>query len=192
MPGINTFGMPQLGIYTGAEKLAVDTNLGAGAANPQAATITLAQLSALISYLGNNLSKTPVAGTRYYTSVQVDTATLITGIAALIGATGGTDSFIFELHDSTGALVATTATAGVTVSTAATWQRIPFTAQYLAQPGTYYIVVQLNGTTARFAAYNSPTSPMLTGSAAGTFGTGAAITPPTSYTAGVGPVATLY
>jgi len=192
MPGLYTSGVPQLGIITGAEKLALDTGLAAGAASPQAIAMTVAQLAASVAYYGNTLSKTPVSGTRYYIAVDIDTPTTITGVAALVGATGGTDKFIFELHDAAGTLVATSDTSGVTVGTASTWQRIPFTSPYVAQKGRYYIAVQLNGTTARLAVYNAPTFPLPTGSATGTFGTGAAITPPTTYTQGVGPVAVLY
>lgn len=195
MSGFSTNGLPSLANPTGAERLAVDTGLVNGQ-NPQSAALTLMQLALAVTILQNNTSLTPVAGTRYYASTQIGITgsgpTLVTGIQALIGATGGTDKFIYELHDSTGALVATTALAGVTVGTAGTVQQIPFTTPVSVQPGTYFIVVQNNGTTARIAALNSPTSPLLTGSAAGTFGTSAAITPPTTYTAGVGPVASVY
>lgn len=192
MSGLYTPGVPQLGVVTGTEKLVLDTNLAAGSASPQTAAMTIAQLATSIAYFNNSTSLTPVAGTRYYVSIDIDTPTLVTGVSALIGAVGGTDKFIYELHDAAGVLVATTALAGVTVGTAGSWQAIPFTAPVLVPPGRYFIVVQNNGTTARIAAYNSPTSPLKTGSAAGTFGTSAAITPPTTYTAGVGPVAVLY
>lgn len=192
MSGLYTAGVPQLGILTGAEKLVLDTNLAAGAASPQTVAMTLAQLAASVAYYGSTLSKTPVSGTRYYIAIDIDTPTTITGIAALVGATGGTDEFIFELHNATGALVATTTTDGVTVGTASTWQRIALTSPYVAQPGRYFIAVQLNGTTARLAVYNAPTFPLPAGSATGTFGTGAAITAPTTYTQGVGPVVALY
>lgn len=194
MAGIISTGVPNLPLLNGYEVLAVDTNISGGAA-PQMAVIQLDRLAAFMNYLANNLSTTTVAGTRYYSEVDVAPSTTITGISALIGATGGTDKFIYELHDSTGALVATTALAGVTVGTAGTYQSIPFTAP-VTLPATitnpYFIVVQSNGTTAKIATYNSPTASRLTGSATGTFGTSAAITPPTTYTAGVGPVAILY
>jgi hypothetical protein len=194
MAGILSTGVPTLPLIIGSEMIALDTGLPGGAV-PQMATISLDKLAAAMNYLGNNLSTTTVAGTRYYSSVAVGAGSTITGISALIGAVGGTDKFIYELHDSTGALVATTALAGVTVGTAGTYQAIPFTAPVVLPSvitNPYFIVVQSNGTTAKVATYNAPTSPRLTGSAAGTFGTSAAITPPTTYTAGVGPVAILY
>lgn len=192
MAGLYTNGVDTDNLITGSEHLAIDTFLANGQA-PQTAKLSLARLAMAVTYLSNNLSTAPVAGTRYYVDTSIGTnGTVVTGIRALIGATGGTDKFIYELHDSTGALVATTALAGVTVGTAGTWQAIPFTAPVTVNAGVYFIVVQNNGTTARIATYNAPVSPLLTGSAAGTFGTSAAITPPTTYTAGVGPVAMLY
>lgn len=191
MTGIRTFGVPQLGIATGSEKLVVDTGYSGGA-YPQTAVVTLAQLGALVAYFGNNASLTTVAGTRYYTSQRVDAPMTATGVSVLIGSTGGTDKWLVELHDAAGNLVATSALAGVTVGSAGAMQQIAFTAPVTLQPGTYFIAVQSNGTTAKIAAYNSPTSPYLTGSATGTFGTSANFTPATTYTAGVGPVALLY
>lgn len=191
MSGWLTNGVPNLGLFTGLEQFSADTEQSQGSA-PQTGSISLAALAAAMSWAMNNLSATPANGTRYYTSLTLGFPRLLTGIGALIGAVGGTDKFIFELHDSTGALVATTATAGVTVGTAGAWQRIAFTAPYQAAAGNYFIVAQLNGNTARYAAWNAPGMPLKTGSAAGTFGTGAAITPPTTYTAGVGPIALPY
>ncbi|RTL63536.1 MAG: hypothetical protein EKK41_23145 [Hyphomicrobiales bacterium] len=192
MAGLYTAGVQTDNLITGSEHIAVDTFLPSGQ-NPQTAKLSLARLAMAMNYLANNVSTTPVAGTRYYVDTSIGTdGTVVTGIRALIGATGGTDKFIFELHDSAGNLVATTALAGVTVGTANTYQAIPFTAPVTVNAGVYFIVVQNNGTTARIATYNAPVSPLLTGSATGTFGTSAAITPPTTYTAGVGPVAMLY
>jgi hypothetical protein len=194
MAGILSTGVPHLPLALGSELFPLDTNLSGGQ-NPQMAVISLARMAIAMNYYSNNLSTTTVAGTRYYVSTNVTPGSVVTGVIALIGATGGTDKFIYELHDNLGNLVATTALAGVTVGTAGTYQQIPFTAPVtIAANATspYFIVVQSNGTTARVATINAPTSVLLTGSATGTFGTSAAITPPTTYTAGVGPVALLY
>jgi hypothetical protein len=191
MSGLLTPGVPSIGPLYGSEKLVLETN-NANGTLPIDGVASLVHLAAAMNMLANNVSATPVAGTRYYVSTSIGVPQQITGVQFLIGATGGTDNAIVELHDSTGALVATSATAGTLVGAAGTYQRIAFTAPYNAQPGTYFIALQLNGTTARFAQYNAPSTPLLTGSATGTFGTGAAITPPTTYTAARGPVALLY
>lgn len=191
MPGWLTDGVPNYGLFSGSEKLSIDTQRANGS-NPQTAAPSLQQMAAYIAFLNSKLDKTMVAGSRYYSSIELGNADTITGIAALVGSVGGTDKWIFELHDSAGNLVATTATGGTTTGTANTYQAIDFTAPYAADAGVYFIAVQSNGTTAKLATYDAPTSPVLTGSATGTFGTGAAITPPASYTANLGPVAVLY
>lgn len=191
MSGWLTPGFPQLSVFTGNEQINLDTQLSQGAA-PQSAQTNLIQLATALKWLSASADKTTVAGTRYFVGVDIGSDTLLTGIEVLVGGTGGTDLWIFELHDSTGALVATTATAGTTAGTANTFQRIAFTAPYEATAGQYFIVVQSNGTTAKPAVYSSAGLSLLTGSSAGVFGTGAAITPPTTYTASMGPVAQVY
>lgn len=191
MSGWLTPGLGQLSVFTGSEQFNLDTELSSGAA-PQTSMTTTFELATNNKWMAASGDKTTVAGTRYYRSIVLGNAALLTGIEVLVGGTGGTDSWIFELHNSSGALVATTTTSGTTAGTANTWQRIAFTATYQAAAGTYYIAVQSNGTTAKPAVYTSSGLPITTGSATGTFGTGAAITPPTTYTASLGPVSKVY
>lgn len=191
MPGWLTNGVGAVGPAYGSERFSIDTELSGGV-QPQTASISLQHLAALMDMLSNFADITPVAGSRYFVGVDIGFSRVLTGIQTRIGSVGGTDKLIYELHDPNGVLVATTATAGVTVGTANSYQQIPFTAQYTAAPGRYFLAIQNNGTTARLSAYNAPSTPLVTGSATGTFGTGAAITPPTTYTAGVGPIALLY
>lgn len=191
MSGWLTNGMNQLSVITGNEQLPLDTELLQGQV-PQNGQTSLIALAVALKWLNASADKTTVAGTRYYVGVELGFPQLITGIQVLVGGTGGTDNWIFELHDASGALVATTSVSGTTAGTANTWQRIAFTAPYQAAAGQYFIAVQSNGTTAKPAVYSSPGLPLLVGSAAGTFGTGAAITPPTTYTASTGPLAMVY
>lgn len=192
MPGWLTDGIQQLVSATGAETFSADTNIANGA-NPQTGAYSMQQLALATSFYNTKLDKTMVAGTRYFTSVNIQTPQIFTGMSVEVGGTGGTDLWDFELHSPTGALLATTLATGTTAGVANTWQQIAFTATYnLTVPGTYWLVVQSNGTSAKFASVNSPTSTLLTGSAAGTLGTGASITPPTTYTANLGPRALLY
>jgi len=191
MSGLITNGLPQLAQPTGAEQAYVDTNLGSGAA-PQDAMSSLQELAIMLRQFGSSIDKTTVAGSRYYRSIVIGSQKTLTGISVLVGGTGGTDNWIAELHDSTGALVATSTLSGTTAGTANTWQQIAFTATVTVAPGTYYVAVQSNGTTAKFAVLDTPVSPLTTGSATGTFGTSAAITPPTTYTANLGPMALPY
>lgn len=191
MSGLLTPGLPVLGIATGNERFYADTNNSQGI-QPESVALNAAHLATLLLYFGNFSSKTTVAGSRYYVGKAFDVGATLTGIEVLIGSTGGTDNWLVELHDSAGNLLATSNTSGVTAGTAGTWQQIPFTAPITIAPGQYFLALQSNGTTAHPAVYNSPTSPLLTGSATGSFGTGASITPPTTYTQAAGPVALPY
>lgn len=133
---------------------------------------------------------TPVSGTRYTASVVVPHTATLTGVSYLIGSVGGTDKVIVELYDSAGTLQAQSAAAGVTVGSSATIQQVPFTSTYVAEPGVYFISVSVNGTTCRLRTI--VLAETLTKSATGTFGTPAALTPPTTFTTGVGPIASTY
>jgi hypothetical protein len=194
MSGFINNGVAQVPVAAGNELINMDTQNSAGE-NPESGCFNLLTLALLLQQLGVTVDKTPVNGTRYYTNVIVGAQQQFTGIACKIGSVGGTDKFIFELHDSTGVLVATTSLSGVTVGTANTWQKIAFSTPYLAAAGTYWIAVQLNGTTARLAVLDAPglgSIGQYSGSATGTFGTSASITPPTTYTADLAPAAVLY
>lgn len=138
----------------------------------------------------------PVAGTRYWSSINIAAQATLTGLSFLVGSVGGTDKVIVELHDSFGQVVATSAVAGVTVAATGTIQQVPFLNKTsIIGPGLYYIVVQFNGTTARYrslAAGTTASQVVSTGSSAGAFGTTAVIAPAQTFTAGVGPVAFTY
>lgn len=211
MSGWLTNGFQNIATIFGGEKFPLDTNLPNGQ-NPQSAKISLQYLSTATLLLTNRADKTTVSGTRYYSSIDVNApnpnfqdggadqlapVATITGIQVLVGGTGGTDLWIVELHDSLGNIVATSVIAGTTAGTTGLWQQIPFTSPVTLVPGTYFVVVQSNGTTAHPTVYNFPAQVagpvfLITGSVTGVFGTSANFTPATTYTANVGPVALLY
>ena len=139
---------------------------------------------------------TPVDGTRYTCEIFVPYNMIMTGIGYLIGTAGGTDKAIAELHDADGTLLAYSAVAGVTVGTLATFQELPFTAPVeVIGPQKYYLSITMNGTTARLRTIPTAlgvSQTLTTKSATGTFGTVGALTVPTTFTAGVGPIAYTY
>lgn len=187
MAGLYTDGVPQLTLTTGAETAPFDTNAAAGA-NPQSGALQIQQIADLISFYGNELSKTMVAGSIYYSSINLGFPAILTGLDVKVGATGGTDTWIAALYGPTGTLLASSTLSGTTAGTAATWQRLAFTASYtLTQPGQYFVALQSSGTTATFGSRNANASPTLTGSKTGAAGTLTSITPPTTYTANLGP-----
>lgn len=163
----------------------------AGVTNPTVSAINwVGKIGPLLATAGTDTACDN--GSRFWGEIDIPSNTTVTGIAYLIGSVGGTDKAIVELHNSTGALVATSALAGTTVGTAANLQKIPFTAPYAATAGKYYIAVQFNGTTAKFRTHAIPGGAFVAASAAGTFGTSATITPGTTYTADKAPIACTY
>lgn len=133
-------------------------------------------------------------GTAYVGSIQVLGNCIVTGISFLVGSVGGTDKVVVSLHDSAGNLLANSDTAGTTVGAAAQVQSVPFTTPYNAVgPATYYLAVTFNGATAKFRSIPDQCNAGTMGNGVTqTFGTPAAFTPPTTFTADKVPVAALY
>lgn len=145
--------------------------------------------------LTDGTSTTPSATTVYLSQVFVEANATLTGIKVLNAATVGTDKYIVALFNSSGTALANSALAGVTTSGAGAYQAIPFTATYdVKGPGVYWIALYVNGTTDRFRSLPAAAEiGGLAGSVTGqTFGTVAAITAPTTFTADKGPVAFTY
>lgn len=137
------------------------------------------------------------SGTVYYGGIWVPGNIFASGIQYLIGSVGGTDKVIVSLHDAGGTLLANSATAGVTVGTAANSQQVPFTAPVQLPGGSLVLVgLTFNGTTAKFRslpAFCNVGTNAIGGSAAQTFGTPASFTPSaTVFTADKMPCASFY
>lgn len=208
-------GLPALATFSGLEKLNADTQQAAGAI-PQSEELSLSKLALILRSLTNSLSKTMVAGSIYYTQFSIgftytptprgtaipENSYSVSGINIPVGAQGGTDTWHVGLYNSAGVLVARSILAGVTAGTALTIQQFPLydvsgvvaatTTPIIITSGVYYIALQSSGTTANFLTINSPIWPGVTGSQTGVAATLAAITPPTTYTANLGPQASLY
>lgn len=151
-------------------------------------------------YLGNyapvsstdGTDTTPVAGSVYYGAVLMPTTSSVTGLSYLVGSIGATGNVIVSIYNPiTGALIASSALAGTAVGTAATLQRVPFTAP-VTLPGTqiYYVAVQFSTTAPRFRTIAFGDIPAAV--VAGSFGTLPSITPVTTFTANAGPICALY
>ena len=146
-----------------------------------------------VAYASFGTNKTLVAGTIYWASVYVPSDVTVTNINVLCGTTCTTDNWTTGLYNAAGALIANSALAGQLVATANTFQTFALTApKAITGPGLYWIGVQSNGTTATMRTVATLTFiDVLTKSATGVFGTLTALTPPTTFTADVGPVAYL-
>lgn len=118
----------------------------------------------------------------------------VTGLGFLIGSVGGTHKVILSLHDGAGKLLANTDTAGVTVGTAANFQKIALTSpKAIIGPGRYYVAATFSGTTPKFRAYTIPNTPGRAGSSTATFGTPVdLVISATDFTADKGPIMFVY
>lgn len=142
--------------------------------------------------LGTNT--TMVAGTSYRSEIFVPHSATWTGIGVLNGTTAGTDAGLVALYDTNGVLITNSAVAGATSSGANAFQNRAFLNTVTLVRGRYFIVYQQNGTTATIRTHAAANGGnQMTASATGTFGTvPASFTPPTTFTADVGPIAWLY
>ncbi len=144
--------------------------------------------------LTSGTSTTPSATTVYLTQLHIKTNCTLTGVAVSNGATVGTNKYVAALFNSAGVPVANSALAGATTVGADVYQTLDFTATYGAVPGVYWIGLYVDGTTDRFRSIPAVGAfAGLAGSATGqTFGTVAAVTVPTTFTADKGPVSFVY
>jgi len=132
---------------------------------------------------------TPVTTETYIAEVFIPCGTLLTGIA-LFNGSAVAGNIKLGLADSTGAVVASTASTAASGTDA--FQRVPFSSTYYATgPSTYYVLLQCNNTSNRFNSHiagnfgaSKKTSEV--------FGTLTTITPPTTFTTALGPIASLY
>lgn len=162
-------------------------------------TVSSGQRTRFISFQPSSLtagtSTTPSITTVYVSQIYIPANTTLTGISVSNGATVGTDKYIVALFDATGAAVANSDLAGTLTAGADVYQSVAFTATYAAAgPAVYWVALYVNGTTDRFRTIPAVGAfAGLAGSVTGqTFGTIAALTLPTTFTADKGPVAFVY
>ena len=186
-----SFSQTQVGVFGGNNATIQSSGVGAPA-SPQGPRI-LPNVP-ILAFASLGTSAVHVAGTWYRSEIFVPHVAQWTGIGVLNGATVGTDNLMVALYDTNGVLITNSAVAGALSAGANAFQNIALLQSPILQPGRYFVAVQCNGTTAttrRQAAANGGNT--MTSSATGTFGTvPASFTPPTTFTADVGPIAWLY
>ena len=132
---------------------------------------------------------TPVITETYIARVIVDFTSQLTGIAVLNGSAAAGNLNVI-LYDANGYPVASSG--AVAQSGTAAYQSVPFTAAVtVVGPAVYYVGLQCSSTSARFRSHTISMVPASkkTGEV---FGTVTAITPPTTFTTALGPIATTY
>lgn len=137
-----------------------------------------------------------VAGTTYYAELFLPVNKTITGIAVLTGTTTTNDKALVILYDAAGNLLANSATAGATTSTADKYQQFAFDPSPVAVvgPTTVFIAFQLDGTTDGMQRIATDGVEVIAASFVGSFGT---IVDPiaavaTTFTTALGPIGYVY
>lgn len=169
---------------------------------PSARTFATGGRGAMNTADGNN--STPVVTELYVAEVFVPVSSTITGIAVFNGS-DCTDNLKAGLYDASGTLLRGTATTAG--GTADTYQRIAFatdgagaaaTTISLVGPATYYIATCYVGTTSRFNTFAvgnfgaGKITSLVYATNFAAAGTALTITPPTTFTTALGPIASLY
>ncbi len=133
---------------------------------------------------------TPVATEVYIAQIFIDANCTITGVANFNGSVVSGNIKV-GLADSAGNIVATSAS--TVMSGVDSYQRVPFTSTYAAKgPATFYVLLFVDNGTARINCHTF--GDFGAGKQTGqVFATGfTTITPPTTFTTGLGPIASLY
>lgn len=131
---------------------------------------------------------TPVVTETYIAELLVPKAVRATGFGMFNGsAVAGNVKAI--LYNKDGKVVASSASTAQSGTDA--FQRVPFSAAVNLPAGTYYVGLQFNNTSARFNSH--PVGNFGASKKTGeVFGTATTITPPTTFTADLGPMGGLY
>jgi hypothetical protein len=132
---------------------------------------------------------TPVVTETYVAPIYLPANAVLTGVSLLNGsAVGG--NVVAILYDTDGVPVAQSASTAQ--SGTAAYQAFAFSTPFAAQgPGRYFVGFQFNNVAARFRSHILGAFPAFkkTGE---TFGTATALTPVSTFTTGVGPIASTY
>lgn len=133
---------------------------------------------------------TPSVTETYVCEVRVPSNVTLTGISIFNGSATGSGNVTVFLADSTGTVVASSASTAI--SGTDVYQRVAFTGTYAAKgPATFYVATQYNNTSSRFNTHVF--GDFCAGKITSTvYGTLVSFTPPGTFTTGLGPIATLY
>lgn len=130
----------------------------------------------------------------YVAQVFIPANCTVTGVSFMTGATTDGNAKVM-LFDSTGARVAISASTDISGFTADTYNRVAFTGTYAAKgPATYYIgiICDTNTNIINTHTFGDFRAGKITGLVYATEAGYATITPPTTFTTALGPVASLY
>lgn len=133
---------------------------------------------------------TPSVTETYVAVVSIPANATVTGISIFNGSATGSGNVTAFLANSTGTVVASSASTAI--SGTDVFQRVPLSSTYDAKgPATYYVATQYGNTSSRFNthAFGDFRVGKITSTV---YGTLVSFTPPTTFTADLGPIASLY
>lgn len=132
---------------------------------------------------------TPVITEEYVSEVFVPCNAPLTGVALLNGSAAAGNLTVI-LYDSTGNIVANSASTAQ--SGTAAYQQIPFATAYQAKgPAKYFVGLQCSSTSARFRTHILGNFGAAKKTSQ-TYGTLTTLTPPSTFTTALGPIADVY
>ena len=145
-----------------------------------------------VAYASVGTNTTDIAGQLWITDIIVPTNMVVSSIGFLQGGTATTDNTTVAIFDGAGNRLGNSSLSGAVLSGASSFQeQALLTPVQLYGPARYFVAVQGNGTAAG-AIQTIPTATfvgVLAGVLSGAFGTvPAKINPPTTFTAGSGPI----
>lgn len=202
--GASALAFAQTVYFQGSQNPGQLANIAGGSAggipyvNSSGAAVIASSLSCRMIHTGNapntsataaNTDQTPVATEVYIAELMVPYPCTATGLAIYNGSAVSGNAKV-GLANSAGTVVATSASTATSGTTA--YQRIPFTSTITLTPGTYYALAFYDNNTQRATAWTAGAfgASKQTGQ---TYATGfTTITPPTTFTTALGPVASLY
>lgn len=145
---------------------------------------------AIASTSGND--STPSVTEMYVAEIFVPANSTVTGVALFNGSATGSGNVQVSMYTAAGAPITAAQSASTAISGTDAYQLVPFAAPWAAVgPATYYVATEYNNTGTRFNTHVVGTcgAGKITGT---TYGTFAAMTPPTTFTTALGPIASLY
>lgn len=173
-------------VYVDGQKVAVNARDPAIAASSRC--VHTGYTGASSTTMGTDT--TPVVTETYIVEFYVPELMLVTGVALLNGSAAAGNITAWATR-ADGTIFPETVTASTAQSGTAGFQRIPFGTAITLRPGTHYLAFQFDSVSARFRTH--AVGNFGASKATGTvYGTTFNVTAPTTFTAGQGPVASLY
>lgn len=145
--------------------------------------------NALFPAVTSGNDSTAVNTETYISQIDIPVQTTLTGVQWM-GLATSTGNVQFSLADSTGAVITAAQTASTATAATANYQSASFVATYLAKPGKYFLLMQNSGSN----HYRAHTIGVFGCSKKTTevFGTFTAVTPPTTFTTNICPIAATF